>query len=224
MRIPSIQKNPSVQKAKIVNLSNKKELVCHFNPAEFEIGQSLNWREDSTIGSATPKLIYGGGQAQDMTITLLFDTTRYGGRKDVRDEYKVLTKMAQVDQKKKDAKTGLSEPPMCRFQWGKFLAFDAVITNFKQKFTMFTADGTPLRSEVTVTFKQVAKTLKPQNPTSRSEARRVWVVEEMQTLDWIAYQEYGDPTQWRHIAETNNLDDPESIQPGQILKLTPLER
>ncbi|HMQ52056.1 MAG TPA: peptidoglycan-binding protein [Anaerolineae bacterium] len=222
MRIPRFQRQPSVKKAKIINLSTKKELVCHFNPDHFEIGQSLNWSEDRTIGSDTPKLIFGGGQAQDMTITFLFDTTGYNGRRDVRSEYKVLTQMAKVDSKKKNAKTGLSEPPMCRFQWGKFLTFDAVITNLKQKFTFFTADGTPLRAEVTVTFKQVGKKLKPQNPTSRSEARKVWVVEEAQTLDWIAYQEYGDSAHWRHIAETNNLDDPEQLQPGQILKLTPL--
>jgi nucleoid-associated protein YgaU len=41
-------------------------------------------------------------------------------------------------------------------------------------------------------------------------------------LDWIAYQEYGAPAYWRHIAETNNLDDPKALYPGQILKLVPL--
>jgi nucleoid-associated protein YgaU len=47
-------------------------------------------------------------------------------------------------------------------------------------------------------------------------------VVEGQTLDWIAYQEYGSPAAWRHIAETNSLDDPMNLTPGQILKLTPL--
>jgi nucleoid-associated protein YgaU len=42
-------------------------------------------------------------------------------------------------------------------------------------------------------------------------------------LDWIAYQEYGDAAAWRHIAEVNNLHNPLSLVPGQLLKLTPLE-
>ena len=48
------------------------------------------------------------------------------------------------------------------------------------------------------------------------------MVEEGQRLDWIAYQEYGDAARWRYIAESNNLDDPDVLQPGQILKLIPL--
>ncbi len=48
------------------------------------------------------------------------------------------------------------------------------------------------------------------------------MVHEGQTLDWIAYQEYGDPAYWRHIAETNDLANPKDLRPGQVLKLTPL--
>jgi nucleoid-associated protein YgaU len=130
--------------------------------------------------------------------------------------------MAQVDPGKKNQKTGKGEPPMCRFQWGKFLAFNAVIKDLKQKFILFAPNGTPLRVEVALTLKQVGELTRPQNPTSRSEARKIWIVEEGQRLDWIAYQEYGDPAQWRFIAETNNLDNPDALYSGQILKLVPL--
>jgi nucleoid-associated protein YgaU len=47
-------------------------------------------------------------------------------------------------------------------------------------------------------------------------------VHEGQSLDWIAYQEYGNPSCWRHIAEINDLDDPLNLQPGQVLKIVPL--
>jgi nucleoid-associated protein YgaU len=50
----------------------------------------------------------------------------------------------------------------------------------------------------------------------------VWVVVEGQTLDWIAYQEYGSAAHWRHIADTNDLDDPRQLRSGQILNLVPL--
>jgi hypothetical protein len=213
---------PNVQKAKIINLNTKKEVECHFNPAEFGIGKTLKWEEKPDQGTDTPKIEYSGAESQDLSITLLFDTTASGGEKDVRDEYQALVDMAKVDPKRKNPKTHKSEPPMCRFQWGRFLAFNAVIKDIKQKFTLFARNGTPLRAEVSVTFKQVGEATRPQNPTSRSEARKIWIVEEGQRLDWIAFQEYGDSTQWRYIAETNDLDNPDRLKSGQILKLIPL--
>jgi nucleoid-associated protein YgaU len=211
---------PNVQKAKIVNLNNQQSIVCHFNPDTFSLDRTINWNAASKTGGDYPDLAFSGGQAGDLTMTLLFDTTNTGD--DVRNAYAALVTMSKVDQSKKDAKTDKGEPPRCRFEWGKFLTFEAVITKLGEKFLMFKADGTPLRAEVTVTFKQVAEATRGQNPTTRTESRKIWVVHEGQTLDWIAYQEYGDSSYWRHIAETNNLADPLALTPGQVLKLVPL--
>ncbi len=211
----------TVQKAEIVKTTDRtKKVVCHFNPDELEITKQIDWVEKSDIGGNASELVFGGGKAQNLTIPLLFDTTATG--QDVRNEYKVLFEMALIDSSKKNPKTGQSEPSMCMFQWGRFLSFTAVIETITQKFIMFKSDGTPLRAKVSVTFKQVNVTPGPQNPTSRSEARKIWVVEEGQRLDWIAHQEYGSSIHWRHIAETNNLDNPFGLQTGQVLKLTPL--
>lgn len=211
----------SVQKARIVNESNPSQaVVCHFNPNDLSLTRSIKWDGKLNIGEDASKLTFAGGEAQDLTIPLLFDTTDSG--QDVRDGYTVLLDLAKVDSNNKNPKTGKGEPPRCRFEWGNFLSFTAVITKITQKFIMFKADGTPLRVEVSVTLKQLSEETRPQNPTSRSEARKTWVVHEGERLDWIAYQEYGNSAYWRHIAETNNLTDPMDLQPGQILKLVPL--
>jgi hypothetical protein len=207
------------EKASFTNLNNNKVVECHFNPDQFEITKTIGWSEKAAMGDNEPHLVFSGGESQEFNIPLLFDTTGTGT--DVRNEYKDLFEMAKVDKDKKDPKTDKSEPPTCRFQWGKFMSFGAVIKEIKQKFTMFKRDGTPVRAEVSIKLKQVAEKPKGQNPTSRSEARKIWVVEEGQRLDWIAYQEYNDASQWRYIAETNNLDNPD-IHPGQVLKLLPL--
>ena len=215
---------PKPQKAKIVGVDNpNKSVVCQFNPAEFSITRAIKWREETRQGQNSPEVTFAGGESQDLTIPLLFDTTDTG--KDVRKSYQALLEMAEIDESKKNSTTGKGEPPRCRFEWGNFLrtnAFTGVITQISQKFTLFKADGTPLRAEVQVTFSETASKPKKQNPTSHSEARKIWIVHEGQTLDWIAYQEYGDPARWRHIAETNDLANPRELQPGQVLKLVPL--
>ena len=215
-----------VQKATITKLSSSgsldssKSVTCQFNPTDFEIKGAFKWERQTSIGSNYPNMTFSGGEAQDMTITFLFDSTESGA--DVRDSYAALLDMAAVDPDQQVGETGQSEPARCQFQWGQLLSFDAVITDITQKFLMFKPDGTPVRATVTVTFAQVGSAPAPQNPTSRTLPRKVWVVREGERLDWIAYQEYGNSAHWRHIAESNNLVNPDDLRPGQVLQLVPL--
>ncbi|MBL7202681.1 MAG: peptidoglycan-binding protein [Anaerolineae bacterium] len=217
---------PKVQKATIVKIDStgaldmNKTVVCHFNPTQFEIVGRFKWVKRTSIGSDFPKMTFSGGDAQDMTIEFLFDTT--GSGEDVRESYKTLLEIAAVDPQQKNTQTDMGEPSLCQFQWGRLLSFNAAISAITQTFVMFKPDGTPIRAKVSVTFSQVGEATQGQNPTSYSETRKVWVVREGDRLDWIAYREYGKAAYWRHIAESNNLADPADLRPGQVLHLVPL--
>jgi nucleoid-associated protein YgaU len=59
---------------------------------------------------------------------------------------------------------------------------------------------------------------KGQNPTSRAAgAQRVHMVQPGDTIDLIAADHLGEPTDWRQLAEANNLDDPRRLRPGMAL-------
>jgi hypothetical protein len=193
---------------------------CQFNPKTYQITRNIKWVENEVTGDDDPVIDFGGGGAKDFSVELLFDSTDTG--QDVRSKYSVLLQMAETNSSKKNQKTNKSEPPECKFQWGNYLSFTGVIRSITQNFTMFKGDGTPLRAYVNVSFIQTPKKVAGQNPTSASESRKIWIVREGETLDWIAYQEYGSPAHWRHIAETNDLDNPLDLHPGQALKLVPL--
>jgi nucleoid-associated protein YgaU len=110
-------------------------------------------------------------------------------------------------------------PPEVAFEWGVF-RFVAVITNMTQKFTLFLADGTPVRAQVEVTFTQ-HKDLNDypaQNPTSGGgDVERTWRVIAGDRLDLIAHEVYGDATRWRTIADYNDVKDPLNLRVGQQL-------
>jgi hypothetical protein len=197
-----------------------KKVECQFNPKDFSVTKSVKWNYQQVDGKDVGEPEFGGGEAQDFTVDLLFDSTSDGS--DVRNKYTALLTMAQIDTTKTNTVTGKGEPPECAFQWGSFLSFTGVIKSISQNFVLFKADGTPLRAKVKVTFSETPTATQGQNPTTRTEYRRVWVVREGETLPWIAYKEYGDPNKWRFIAETNNLDNPMSLEPGQVLKLIQL--
>jgi nucleoid-associated protein YgaU len=46
-------------------------------------------------------------------------------------------------------------------------------------------------------------------------------VSEGDRLDWIAYREYNDASEWRKIAEANRITNPLALQPGMVLVIPP---
>jgi LysM repeat protein len=136
---------------------------------------------------------------------------------DVRDRTERLDALLSIDGQ-------LHAPPKCRFVWGT-LEFKAVMESANKRFTLFQQDGTPLRARADVSFKRY-RTPEEQSkatPKLSADRRTVWEVTASDTLWLIADEEYGDPGQWRPIAEANDLSDPRSLEPGTTLVVPKLE-
>jgi nucleoid-associated protein YgaU len=103
-----------------------------------------------------------------------------------------------------------------------------VVKTVQVSYLLFDANGTPTRARAAVGFIQQdwgqldSGYQRGQNPTSRTEPRKTWLVEAGQSLHLIAHREYGHVRHWRHIADSNNILNPLDLQPGQILVLPPL--
>jgi hypothetical protein len=217
-------------KAKIVNALTDKAVVCMFNPKEYSLSRDNRWNETDSNGLDVAHLEFSGGSPASLELQLLFDTYEahppYSeAGDDVRKHTEELWKMMKIDQSKKNPKTGKGEPPHCRFEWGTLWSFEAVILKITEKYTLFDTDGKPLRAILDVSFKQIKDEDKypRQNPTSGGHPNEhLRYVHEGETLAAIAYEEYHDATVWRHLAETNNIDNPLRLRPGQVLIVTPL--
>ncbi len=226
-------------KAMIINLDSKEEIPCMFNPTEYEIAKSNNWgaptpsasgtggtgstTTNTALGKNMPQIEFQGGGAMTLSLNLFFDTTLTGD--DVRQKTDPIWKLMRVDSNVKDAKSTLGRPPMVAFQWGAVQLFKAVITQINQKFTLFSNEGKPLRSTMSVSFMQSEDEgfFYKQNPTTQVKpGYKQRLVKDGDTIDWIAHEEYGNAAMWRFIAETNNLDNVNRLRPGQLLSIAPL--
>lgn len=211
-------------KAVIHNLDSNDSVECMFNPKEYTFSKQNRWKSTDQKGKNLPEPEFQSGQPTNLKMQLFFDT--YENRVDVRQEYTTkIWDLTRVNEDTKNRKTNKGRPPLCQFQWGTNWAFKAVVTNISQRFTLFLADGTPVRATLEVTFQQVEdEGLYPrQNPTSGGgEGRKIHIVRVGERIDWIATSEYGDPALWRLIAEQNELDDPLMLEPGQRLAIPPL--
>lgn len=214
----SVQTN--MQKATIINLDTGVSIACQFNPGEYTFRKRNQWKETPNKGNDVPTFDFSGGKPATLKLKLFFDTTETG--EDVRLKYtNDIWNIMKVNPDKVNPRTGKGEPPECRFMWGKVWHFTAVITNISQKFTMFLADGTPVRATLDVTFQQIKDDQKYpfQNPTSRSEYRKTRVVRQGDRIDLIAFEEFGDPNRWYELAKFNNISNPMELQAGQVLDI-----
>lgn len=211
-------------KLTITNLTANKSIECKFNPKQFSLSKRASWPHVNTKSKNVAKVNFGGGNPATMSLELLFDTTDTGD--DVRTKYtSFLLGLVEIDETKKDVNgKALHEPPDCRLTWGSVLSLVVVVESVDLTFTFFLSNGTPVRATARLSLKQKLDETQQQaqNPTTRSSARKTRIVHEGERLDWIAYQEYGSAAHWRHIAETNDLENPGALRAGQILKLVPL--
>jgi hypothetical protein len=188
-----------------------------FNPSEYTLTNGAQIAEIAIPGIDAPVLQFVRGQTQTLSMELFFDTTQMGMGEDQVTDVRTLTEPV-FQLVKIQAKT--HAPPRLRFSWGQGLSFRAIVDNIQQKFTLFNPVGIPLRATLTVNFKEY-QTLEEQlqrlNLQSADHSKKR-LLKRGDTLALIAYQEYGDSTEWRRIFEDpRNLElipDPRRLQPG----------
>jgi hypothetical protein len=206
-------------------------IEVYFNPTEYSISKSNEWKYDKVTGNSLPPAQFGGGNPRELSLSLLLDVSLLGDQASIRPTTDKLFKMMEVPGGQ-GAGSASAVPPFITFQWGTVIPFKAVCTSLTVAYKLFQPTGEPLRAEVKMTLKQADKAStkssnganKGQNPTTRANAGfGVHTVRDGDTLPSIAYQTYGDATRWRIIAEANDVDNPLHLRRGTPLSLPKLE-
>ena len=94
-----------------------------------------------------------------------------------------------------------------------------VVESVSEEFLLFSPSGVPLRARLSVTFREYVTPEEQATVTPKysPDHDKLVTVRRGQTLPQIAFQIYGDPREWRPIADANGLDDPLALTPGQRL-------
>jgi len=200
-----------------------------FNPNTYSISKTVQWvpatGSNQTTGQTerrknAPALEFGGGQSRSLSLDLFFDTTEETdeSQKDVRNKTNLIVKLTRIVRN-----LDPQRPPVCVISWGKGpplgsdFPFTGVVTQLTQRFSMFLADGRPVRANLTVAFTEYLDPKKDQLENDPEFTTRL--VKRGDTLSSIAADVYHDPTQWRVIAEANQLDDPRQSLVGRRLNI-----
>ena len=193
-------------------------ITVQFNPSEYTLQKGAQIAEIAIPGIDSPILQFVRGQNEKLTLELFFDTTQAGmGESPVQDVRDLTTPVYQLVK----IQGNTHAPPRIRFVWGRGLSFRAIVESISQKFTLFNPQGIPLRATLSVTFREY-KTLEEQLAElnlQSSDHSKERIVQLKDTLSRIAFDEYGDSSKWRFIAEANpeGAPNPRRLKPGTRL-------
>jgi nucleoid-associated protein YgaU len=159
-----------------------------------------------------------------MTVEIFLDSSDDPTSNSVLKKVESLFSCCEVTEKSIAAKQ--PSTPWVVFQWGSFSTarFTAYVSSVDASYSLFGTTGVPIRATCQVHLHEIPSKTKGQNPTSGAlTAQRVHRVVAGDSLQSLAWREYGDAAAWRAIAEANNIDDPNRLSNGTELVLPAAE-
>jgi nucleoid-associated protein YgaU len=199
------------------------KVAFSFNPTTVKFSKSAQFeRKPAQSAKKTPPVQFKGTGPTELTLQLLLDDSQKAGGSVTPAIQQLLGWLQPTPE---SAKTSSPSPPKVVFNWGKlkigssekFIGhLESVSVNCK----LFAPDGSPTRAEIDLKLKDLPEDPKKQNPSSGGvTTHRVHSLHVGETMQSIAYGEYGDASLWRGVAEANGIDDPFHVRPGTQLLL-----
>ena len=204
------------------------EVSFMFNPTEYRLNRSVTINNADSTGMVGGNPEFLGTGPLTLSMELFFDDFA-SPKGDVTPKINKLFAWQLPDDS--------GSPPLILLDWGTnaiLKGFRGVLKDISATYTVFNKSGTPIQAKVSITLEEAKPKPASQaqsasaamlsamavaaNPTSHAtEARRVHLVVQGDTLASIAHAEYGEPGYWRALAEVNGIDDPMRVRPGANL-------
>lgn len=207
-----------------------------YNPTELTFDKQAQIAEIAIPGLDAPIQQFIRGNAEKLTLELFCDTTDDGtgvGARSVTEETDKFYQLVKILPER-------HAPPVVTFMWhhrfpGDRLgeawgnqrrnSFTGLAESVRQRFTMFSTEGIPLRATVTLVLREyrpIEEQLAELNLASPDRTHS-HVLVQGETLSAVAARHYERPGEWRRIADDNDIEDPRRLQPGQILSVPRIE-
>jgi hypothetical protein len=226
---------PSLAMLVVTWASGEMEFIpVKYNPTELTFNKAAQIAELSIPGLDSPLLQFVRGQTETLNVDLFFDTTEDGmgeGATSVTTFTDRIYELVKIEPER-------HAPPICSFIWNdKFPGcdvsenignqrrneFQCVVESVRQRFTLFSSEGVPLRATLSVSlreYKSLDEQLRQLNLTSPDRSHS-HVLRGGETLSGLAGRYYRRPGDWRAIAEDNGILDPRRLDAGTQVSIPP---
>ncbi len=190
------------------------------NPEKIQWSRSNTYNNETNVGSNAVSLKFSKAEVQKLSFETVIDCTGVvdSSRVDMTTEINTLTQVIYT------YNGTIHQPNFLIISWGTGITFNCVLSSFNLSYTLFNADGTPLRARVSLEFSSyVSPTLaaKAAGNESPDMTHLVNVVAGM-NLPQISQQIYNSSLYTVQIAQFNGLNKFRDLKPGQVVTVPPL--
>lgn len=207
-----------------------------YNPESYTQSRQVRYAQSSGISTNTPVSQFAGGSLEILQFRLFFDSMSSGSEVggglldkakfaansmlpsltkliDVRTYTKKVYSLMEIDPDK-------HVPPLLKLKWSS-LQFTGHLISCRQTFVRFGEQGIPLRAWLDCVFQEFIAPQKATlpRPLESPDTTKYRTVHQGDALWSLSAKEYGQPEQWRSIADANGLANPRVLRSGDRLVL-----
>ncbi|MEJ7598221.1 MAG: LysM peptidoglycan-binding domain-containing protein [Kofleriaceae bacterium] len=210
--------------------------VVPYNPSELSFEKTMKFAEIAIPGLDAPLQQFVRGEAEKLTLELLFDSTETGtglGATSVTEQSDKAFSLARIN-------PSTHAPPVVTVGWNHHFPGDSlvgplgaqrrntfvgVVESIRQKFTLFSPEGIPLRATVNLTLREYRKLDAQLSELNLMSPDRTHshTIRGGETLSAIAGKQWNRPGDWRNIADENEVEDPRRLRVGTFLRVPVLD-
>lgn len=199
-------------------------ITAFVDHSSISIKDEIVYTQNDAAGQASPSLVFSKMGPRTFSAKLIFDTT---GLLSGTAPSSVTSVNSEVEDFKTlclDYNGTVHRPNFLWLFWGTD-DFQGVLTDLQVEYKMYSAQGYPLRAEVTITVKD---TVDPEVAATEAEAEspdmtHTRKVNKSSSLSEMSYQIYGDPGYYLSVARANDLDQFRQLKPGTFIDFPPLD-
>ena len=209
-------------------IDGKKETIeVLYNPESYSQSREVRYAQSQGIATNTPLVQYTGGGSEILQFKLFFDSMSAGSEVgggtvqksiDVRTYTNKVYRLMEIDADK-------HVPPLLKLKWSS-LQFTGHLISCSIQFVRFSEQGMPLRAWMDCTFQEYIAPDKVgvTRPLESPDTTKYRTVHQGDSLWALSAKEYGQPEQWRAIADANRLSNPRQLRSGERLVLPALKK
>jgi len=198
--------------------SGGRDVAVQFNPESLKVTKANTVAKTETAGSSAMQFV--ATTSTKLDLELWFDATVIDDDRGLRGLTEGVYYFITPDKASGNAKFKV---PGVRFQWGEFI-FDGVLTSLNETLELFSADGRPLRSRMSLGFTSQDIKFRVQGLSDGGGGGGVGSpgqtpqtpVKQGDSVQQLAGQS-GKPGDWKAIAAANGIENPRLPQVGALL-------
>lgn len=186
------------------------EFTAMFNPTQYNKSYINCYAEAQGIGEGKRKLRYQNATPQTFSFDFLIDGTGASGEK-----VEVSRKVKEFLDVTYEYSEELQRPYYLKLFWGEEI-FKCLLVSADVNYTMFRANGSPLRATIKATFKEDGSDNLIDLLYNRTSFAldRIRKIKDGDTLVALTQSVYGEISKLSKIADSNELDNLRSLPKG----------